>query len=190
MTSTDKLYIVWLLGNNFEAISTRELLSIRIFVLINHKFNINNNNKQYYKHPKSNNNKEDKSCRYATPLLFAQMEGRCYCCIKLGHKYTDCRTKDKIPKYGWLINKAQQHVQSKNYDDKITSGNSLSSKKEDLVIFWEGLHCSFMQSENTKELILLDSDSTDTVFWKPKYLSNMLYLDDPLSSNKNEGLIK
>ena len=78
------------------------------------------------------------------------MEGRCYCCGKPGHKYPDCRTKDNITKYEWAINKAQQHVNSKNYDDKITSGGSLSSKKEDIVIGWVGLHCSFAQTVNIK----------------------------------------
>ena len=36
--------------------------------------------------------------------------------------------------------KAQQHVQSKDDEDKITSGSILLSKKEDPVIVWTGLH--------------------------------------------------
>ena len=34
------------------------------------------------------------------------------------HKYPDCRTKEKIPKYEWAINKAQKHIQSNNDEDK------------------------------------------------------------------------
>jgi hypothetical protein len=37
-------------------------------------------------------------------LSFAQMEGRCYCCGKEGHKSPSCRDKDK-PKDEWAIHK-------------------------------------------------------------------------------------
>ena len=106
--------------------------------------------KQNHNHPKENKDKEDKEDEETTPLSFAQMEGRCYCCRTPGHNSPECRTKDKILKYEWAINKAQKHVQSKNYDDKITSGSILSRKKEDLVIGWKGLHSSFAQEVNTK----------------------------------------
>ena len=47
---------------------------------------------------------------------------------------------------------------------KSTSGGILLIKKEDQVIEWSGLHYSFEKSVNMIELILLDSDFTDTVF--------------------------
>ena len=43
----------------------------------------------------------------------------------------------------------------------------------------------FMQAENMKELILLDSYSTGTVLCNRKYLSNIQALDNPLSINTN-----
>ena len=55
------------------------------------------------------------------------MEGTCYCYRKRGHKYLDCITKEKIQKYEWAINKAQQYIYSKNDDDKRTLRNKLSS---------------------------------------------------------------
>jgi hypothetical protein len=118
------------------------------------------------------------------------MEGRCYCCGRQGHKSPDCRSKAKTPKDEWAINKAQQHVQSKNDDEKSTSGSTVSSKKEEPVIGWAGLHCSFAQVVNMKELILLDSNSTDTVFCNPKYVSNIQDSDDSLSISTNGGVIK
>ena len=78
------------------------------------------------------------------------MEGRFYCCVKSGHKYPYFRTKDKITKYEWAIKKAQQHVQSNNDGDEITSISSLLIKKEYPVIGWSGLHCSFAQAVNMK----------------------------------------
>ena len=98
-------------------------------MLSNHKLDINNNNKQDHKHPKANKKKEDKEEKETTPLFSEQTERRCYCCGKPGHKYTYCRTNDKIPKYEWTINKAQQYIQSNNDNAKITSGSSLSHKK-------------------------------------------------------------
>ena len=59
-----------------------------------------------------------------------------------------------------------------------------------MVIEWSVLHCSFAQEVNTKELIILDSDSTDTVFCNPKYVLNIQDLDHPLSINKNEDIMK
>ena len=83
-------------------------------MLINSKLYINKNKKQYHKHPKANKNKEDKEGKYTTPLLLAQMKEMCNCWWKPGQKSTYCRTKDKITKYEWAINKAKQHVQIKS----------------------------------------------------------------------------
>ena len=103
------------------------------------------------------------------------MEGKCYCCGKPGHKSPDCKAKAKIPKDEWAINKSQQqHLQqSNNDDDKSTSGSTMSRKKDEPVIGWAGVHCSFALDINMKQLILLDSDSTDTVFCNPKYVTNI-----------------
>jgi hypothetical protein len=114
-------------------------------------------------------------------LSFAQMEGKCYCCGKPGHKSPECRSKEKIPREEWAINKSQQqHVQSKNDDAKSTSRSTITTTKE-AVVGWTGLHCSFAQIVDMKELILLDSDSTETVFYNPKYVTNIRESNYPLS---------
>jgi hypothetical protein len=66
----------------------------------------------------------------------------------------------------------------------------ISSKKQEAVVGWAGLHCSFAQTVNMKELILLDSDSTDTVFCNPKYVTNIRDLNNPLSISTNGGELK
>jgi hypothetical protein len=132
-------------------------------VLSNHKFDINKGKKQEQKHHNKSKPKEDKDDEEVTPLSFAQMEGKCYCCGKPGHKSPDCRSKEKIPREEWAINKSQQHVQQSSNDGaKSTGGSTVSSKKEEVVVGWAGLHCSFAQTVNMRELILLDSDSKDT----------------------------
>jgi hypothetical protein len=44
---------------------------------------------------KSKDDKEDKD-EQEVPMSFAQLEGRCYCCGKPGHRSHDCQEKDKI----------------------------------------------------------------------------------------------
>jgi hypothetical protein len=126
-----------------------------------------------------------------TPLSFAQMEGRCYCCGRPGHKSPDCRNKDKTQRDEWAIHKAQQHAQSSS-NAASSSSSTVSSKSKigEPAIGWAGSHCSFAQTVDMKELILLDSDSTDTVFCDLKYVSNIRDLEDPLSSSTNGGVMK
>ena len=45
---------------------------------------------------------------------------------------------------------------------------------------WVNLHFSFFQSKEMKELVLLDSESTDTVFCNKNYVSNIRKANKPL----------
>jgi hypothetical protein len=139
-------------------------------VLSNHRFNIPKK-KEHPHHPRANPNKSKEKDKESTPLSFAKMEGRCNCCGKPGHKSPDCRSKDKAPKDEWAIKKSQQHAQSSS-DTANSSGSTISCKSKivEPVVGWVGLRCSFAQTVNMKELILLDSDSRDTVFCNPKYV--------------------
>jgi len=84
-------------------------------VLSNHNFdttraqkqqkpNLQQNKKQDYGKLKNN---ESLTCS------FDQLEGKCYCCGKEGHKSTDCRKKEKIPHDKWAVDKALSHAQVK-----------------------------------------------------------------------------
>jgi hypothetical protein len=72
-------------------------------VLSNHKFD----EPEKFKRDKLNKDGKEKDRKSTSeetetaPLLsFVQMEGRCYCCGKPGHKSPQCRHKDK-PKDDW-----------------------------------------------------------------------------------------
>ena len=41
-------------------------------------------------------------------MSFTQLEGKCHCCGKGGHKSTNCRNRDKISREEWAINKLKQ----------------------------------------------------------------------------------
>ena len=90
-----------------------------------------------------------------------------------GQKSPDCRHKEKIPHDEWAINKAQLHAQVKNDEQSVagtttTNRSTQSVEKKDRHIGWAGIHCYFAQGVALKDLILLDSDSPDTIFCKPK----------------------
>jgi hypothetical protein len=110
-------------------------------VLSNHKFDITKVKKPDHKHHNKSKPKEDKDDEEVTPLSFTQMEGKCYCCGKPGHKSSKCRSKEKITREEWAINKSQQqHVQSKNDDAKSTGGSTIRTKKEAVVV--DGPDCT------------------------------------------------
>jgi hypothetical protein len=122
-------------------------------VLSNHKFNVikkkqENNNTH---HQRANPHKNKEKDKESTPLLFVQMEGRCYCCGRPEHKSPDCRNKDKTPRDEWAIHKAQQHAESSS-DAASLSGSTVSSKSKigEPAIGWAGLHCSFTNSEHER----------------------------------------
>jgi hypothetical protein len=75
-------------------------------VLSNHKFDtMISGNKNLNKY--SNEHQKQKSEPDKINLLFAQMEGKCYCCGKPAYKSLQCRFKDN-PKLEWAINKISQ----------------------------------------------------------------------------------
>jgi hypothetical protein len=149
---------------------------------------------------KGKQGEKDKEDDVLPTLSLAQMEGKCYCCGKPGHRSPDCRQKDKIPKEEWVINKSQQHAIANSKaaaEDKeaippaagSTSSTiaAITTKKQEPVVGWAGVHCFFAQYANLQDLILLDSDSTDTIFCNPKYVTNITDTDNELEVMTNGG---
>jgi hypothetical protein len=96
-------------------------------VLSNHKFDptFKSNQKKQENKGHDNQSKSGKtSDEQEVNLSFAQLEGKCYCCGKAGHKSPQCRQKDK-PKDQWAINKAKTNestfVQSSSNDSTAPS---------------------------------------------------------------------
>lgn len=92
-------------------------------VLSNHKFDATGKPKKNDKSNKGTTPDKDKEkTEESLTLSFAQMEWKCYCCRKTGHKSPQCRHKDK-PKSEWAINKAKEameksHAQAPDKVDK------------------------------------------------------------------------
>jgi hypothetical protein len=100
-----------------------------------------------------------------------------------------------------VINKSQQHAIANSKaaaeeNKEVTppaAGSTTSTitaittKKQEPVVGWAGVHCSFAQYANLQDLILLDSDSTDTILCNPKYVTNITDTDQELEVMTNGG---
>ena len=77
-------------------------------ILNNHKFDITYLKSRNAQRGQTNKNENNIPDTEDAPLslTFTQIEGRCYCCGKSGHKSPQCRFKDK-PKSKRFINKLQ-----------------------------------------------------------------------------------
>jgi len=92
---------------------------------------------------------------------------------------------------GQLIRPSHMHKQ-KNDEPSVagtvtTNRSTQSVEKKDGHIGWAGIHCTFAQGVALKDLILLDSDSTDTIFCNPKYVKNIRQAESTLELGTNGG---
>ena len=133
-------------------------------------------------------NEEDKE--QEMPLSFAQIEGRCYCCGSKDHKSPQCPHKSKA-KPEWWINKAQQHLQKQQNQAKQSNTNNTTAsettttkeddqnKEESQDSAWMGVHLAHVQllekypTADMQEWILLDSQSSTSIFCNPAFVSDI-----------------
>ena len=125
---------------------------------------------------------------------FAQIgKGKCYCCGKSGHAFTDCPHKETTPKSKWFVNRNKEVQQyneickeigthlnttsnasnaSNTADSTSTLTQSTNSQQEDP---WHGLHYfSGAQREVPMEdAILLDSGSSIDLFCREDWLTDV-----------------
>ena len=66
---------------------------------------------------------KDKDEQEAPKILFAQMEGRCYCCGKPYHKSPNCHHKKNKPKNEWAINKTREIIQAQS---RVTAASTIT----------------------------------------------------------------
>ena len=84
---------------------------------------------------------------------------------------------------------AQSNNSINNDQSTITTKESIIStnKQNEKQIGWANLYFSFFQLQEMKELVLLDSNSTDTVFYNKNYVINIRKSDKTLILKTNGG---
>ena len=129
-------------------------------------------------------------------LSFAQMEGRCYCCGKANHRSNKCRQRWKIPREELAINKAKQekpqsHAQ-RAVEASSQSTSQFSNHSGEAHVGWASVQIenyAFLQGSSMRDWVLLDSDSTDTIFCNPEYVTDIVNVEATLNLGTNGGVL-
>jgi hypothetical protein len=161
------------LGNSQYPTSITEVNN----VLSNHRFD-NVNTKSTDKGKKEKEEREGKQhVTEETPeLSFAQLEGKCYCCGKGGHMSNNCKHKNK-PKSEWVINKMKQEESHVNAQQPAEAPTTTTPPSTSSVTStgWAGVHVhvQFYQASSMRNVILLDNQSTASIFCNKDLVSNI-----------------
>ena len=203
MDNSDKKY-----GSLLSGLSTRQSLGNNQYptsiaevtqVLSNHRFD-----KVGTKKGKDKNEREEIQEESTPTLSFAQMEGKCYCCGKPGHKSPQCRHKTK-PREEWAINKAkaeqQSHVNSDCIPNQVGAENQsvtgsvagsatvTQSSVTNSTPGWSTAHVQFYQEDVMKSWILLDNQSTVCIFCNPSLVTDIKPVQKSLQLATNGGIL-
>ncbi|KAL7574114.1 hypothetical protein ACA910_014803 [Epithemia clementina (nom. ined.)] len=188
------------LGNNQYPIEIVEATSVSS----NHRFD-KIPQKKHNENKQDSNTKDKKEGRDGQePLVmsFAQMEGKCYCCGKAGHKSPDCRHKDKA-KEEWAINKAKReqlhnqtgppsqiNEQQQTSAQQSQAGSLTTTTENKSIQGWAGVHINMYQSSNMKNRILLDNQSTVSIFCNEKLVYDIHEVKETMDLSTNAGTLE
>ena len=110
---------------------------------------------------------------------------KCYCCGSPNHKSPECPHKNK-PKAQWAFN------QSNIVTDMIQPSVNDRNNNQRGAPAWQGTHIQFAEMSIWREMkdwILLDSQSSATVFYNSAYVNNIRKAKSPLQLATNGGLL-
>ena len=175
-------------------------------VLSNHRFDEVDRNSNRNANARNIRDKDnsDAPAEETPPILsFAQLEGKCYCCGKGGHKSPQCKSKSK-PKEEWAINKAKKEDQSHATaavpattqasiaptTNAPTQQNAATPTVVSDITGWIGMHTQFFQGHQMKDVILLDNQSTTDIFCNPTLVENIRKTSETLTLATNAGNLK
>ena len=189
-------------GNNQYLTSITEASNI----LNSHK---SDGNYTKYRHGQKNQNSKDKGNteEHEEPLssTFTQIEGKCCCCDKSGHKAPQYKYKSTKLRSEWFTNNVlltQNKIESSSNNNSSTDStkdisiysrdSTITSKSSPKQIGWTNLHYNLShydlnQSNMMHKLVLLDSYSINTIFCNKDYVCNIQKAKNPLEIQTNGG---
>jgi hypothetical protein len=162
-------------------------------VLSNHKFDEPDKSK----HDRQNKDNKDKDkekskteeTKEAPQLSFIQMEGRCYCCGRPGHKSPQCCLKDTKPKEEWAMHKMKKEEGAVNMQAETQITEYQPPKNKKVTEAWVAAHVSQFLNVDMKRAILLDSQSSCDIFCNPQYVKNIHTVNEMLVLTTNAGAL-
>jgi hypothetical protein len=171
------------LGNNQYPVSITEANN----VLSSHQFDMTNKAKfQMVKKDSDNRRSTEEQPEFS----FAQLEGRCYCCFKQGHKSPSCQYKAK-PKEQWAMNKAKQrkqsHVSTEGQSTRSATRSATDTQSSRASTTYSGANVQFYQSIQMRYIILLNNQSTVSLFCNSDMVEGIRKVDEELRLATNGG---
>ena len=131
-------------------------------------------------------------------MSFAQLEGKCYCCGKAGHRSTACRHKDR-PREEWAINKAkaaevsnvQAHCNTALTEASPLTESASGEPKADRTVGWIGAHISLQlfQGDELRTWVLLDNQSTTSIFCNRNIVNDIHSVTEIMELQTNGGYL-
>ncbi len=143
-------------------------------------------------------------------ISFAEMEGKCYCCGQEGHESKDCEHK-REPKAHWAANHASYNLiianQTQVEPDKQESESTVCEwtgyhnlpkaheaqeeleTQETIICEWSGCHVFAQSSGDLSNYMLLDNQSSTSIFCNRKFVKNVRMVPQKLQLITNAGVI-
>ena len=104
--------------------------------------------------------------------------------VRQGTNSPDCSQRRRfLMTNGQLIKHSHMQKQKMMISQSLEQCQQINQDK----VLKRRIHCSFAWGVALKDLILLDSDPTDTIFCNPKYVKNIRQAKSTLESGTNGG---
>jgi hypothetical protein len=141
-----------------------------------------------------NGNNSGNTAEENPELGFSQIVGRCHCCGKPGHKSPKCWNNK--PRHEWAIHKFKNQSilgnnssnESQSNTNRTTSTQSVTTTATSNVMSeWCGTNVQFYQALDMKSIILLDNQSTVSLFCNRNFVERVWRVKDQLELATNGG---
>lgn len=123
-------------------------------------------------------------------LSFTQTSNTCYCCGTTSHRSSKRRFKDN-PKEEWMMinndKNLKQHADNQTHAHVMGETKSILKTKS---VGWAGVQFPSYIADEMRDVIILDNQSTETIFCNEKLVDNIRETDEILVLRTSAGVLE